>query len=141
MKKALTLIAFMLFSLVSHAQTGCATNITELKALVGNPGISMNWRETIKNDPLGLKLSNGGPGQLRLKLSNAKGEWADVTGIICKKGNDYEARVSNIVWGPGAPSIVKGKKLSTLAIKLPYDTLMKVSIRMLISFSFEFAAI
>lgn len=140
MKKVLILITMMLFSLASRADS-CATNISELKALVGNPGISTNWRETIKNNPLNLRLSNGGPGLLRLKLTNAGGDWADVTGIVCKKGNDYEARVSNIVWGPAAPSMVKGKRLSTLSIKLPYDTLMKVSIRMLLSFSFEFAAI
>lgn len=140
MKKFLVLITMMFFSLVSRADE-CAKNMTELKALVGNNGISMNWRENIKNDPLTLRLSNGN-GLLRLKLTNNKGDWADVTGVVCKKGADsYEAKVSNIVWGPAAPSVVKGRKISTMGIKLPYQSLMKVSVRVLINFSFEFSPI
>ena len=140
MKKVLVLITFMLFSLVSRADD-CASNVAELKALVGNSGVSLNWRETTKTDPLTLRLSNGGS-LLRLKLTNPKGDWADVTGVVCKKGSNYEARVSNIVWGPAAPGAVKGRKISTMSIKLPYDTLMKVSIKVLVvNFGFEFSAI
>lgn len=140
MKKFLILITMMFFSVVSRADE-CAKDLNELKALVGNNGISLNWRENIKNNPLTLRLSNGS-GMLRLKLTNPKGDWADVTGVVCKKGPDsYEARVSNIVWGPQAPGVVKGRKISSMSIKLPYQSLLKVSVRVLINFSFEFSPI
>ena len=139
MKKFL-LAALMLFTFAAHADE-CASNIAGLKNLVGNSAISMNWKENVKSDPLTLRLSNGA-GNLRLKLTNPKGDWADVTGIICKKGDNYEARVNNIVWGPAAPGAVKGRKISTMSIKLPYHSLMKVSIKvLLINFGFEFSAI
>lgn len=138
MNKLLVILTVMLFSVVSHAQE-CAKNIDELKALVGNNGISLQWKENIKTDPLQLKLSNG-QGMLRLKLTNPKGDWADVTGLICKKGNDYEARVNSIVWGPAAPGVVKGRKIKTMSIKLPYHSQLRVSVKvMLISFGFDFS--
>lgn len=135
MKKYLVLIAFMLFSLASHAEE-CASNITELKALVGNNGLSLDWKENIKSDPLILKLQNGG-GSLRLKLSNSKGAWADVTGVVCKKDQtSFVARVSNIVWGPAAPGVVKGTNIKSINLKLPYQSLLKVKVML---FSFEFS--
>jgi hypothetical protein len=138
MKKFLILVTMMFFSVVSRADE-CAKNITELQELVGNNGVALSWKENIKSDPLMLKLSNG-PGVLRLKLTNSKGLWADVTGLVCKKGtNAYEARVANIVWGPGAPGVVKGRKITTMSIKLPYQSLLKVSVKVLINFGFEFS--
>lgn len=135
MKKVLILITLMLFSVVSRADD-CASNITQLKALVGNNGLSLNWKENIKNNPLNLRLSNGGS-LLRLKLTNQGGDWADVTGIVCKKSEgSFEARVSNIVWGPAAPGMVKGSNIKTLKIKMPYQSLLKVSVML---FSFEFS--
>ncbi len=135
MMKALILITLMLFSVSSFADN-CASNITELKALVGNNGVALNWKENTKSNPLNLRLSNGG-NLLRLKLTNQGGDWADVTGIVCKKNSDtYEARVSNIVWGPSAPGMVKGRKINTLKIKMPYQSLLKVSVML---FSFEFS--
>lgn len=144
MKKVLIMITLMLFSLASLASRTdeCATSISELKTLVGNSAISLNWKETTNDNPLSLKISNSRDNLLRLKLATSSGEWADVTGVVCKKGvQSFEARVNNIVWGQAAPSMVKGKKLNSLSIKLPYDSLMKVSIKMLFSISFEFAAI
>ena len=137
MMKSLVLMSVMLFSLSSFAQE-CASNITELKTLVGNSDVALNWRENSKNNPLTLRLSNGG-GALRLKLTNHKGDWADVTGVVCKKGTDsYEARVSNIVWGPAAPGMVKAANIKTIKLKLPYQSLLKVSVSL---FSFEFSPI
>lgn len=136
MTKTLVLIILALFSVSSFAEE-CASNINELKALVGNNGVALNWRENTKSNPLTLRLSNGS-GNLRLKLTNSKGDWADVTGVVCKKdkADSYVARVQNIVWGPAAPGIVKGKKISTLNLKLPYQSQLKVSVML---FSFEFS--
>ncbi len=137
MKKVLILISLMLFAVASHANE-CASNVTELKALVGNNDVALNWRENGKSNPLTLRLSNGGS-LLRLKLTNTKGDWADVTGIVCKKSEgSFEARVSNIVWGPAAPGMVKGSNIKTLKIKMPYQSVLKVSVML---FSFEFSPI
>jgi hypothetical protein len=135
--KVLILLSLMLFSFASLASE-CASNISELKALVGNNGIALNWHENTKSNPLKLKLSDGG-NLLRLKLTNPDGDWADVTGVVCKKSQDsYVAQVSNIVWGPAAPGMVKGSKIKTLNIKLPYQSVLKVSVMF---FSFEFSPI
>lgn len=135
MMKSLILMSLMTFSISSHAQQQCASNVTELKTLVGNSDISLNWKETSKSNPLTLRLSNAG-GALRLKLTNQKGDWADVTGVICKKATDsYVARVSNIVWGPAAPGMVKAAGIKSINLKLPYQTQLKVSVSL---FSFDF---
>lgn len=135
MKKVLILITLLAFSAFAHAED-CASNVAELKNLVGNAGIALNWKENSNSNPLTLRLSNGG-GQLRLKLTNHKGDWADVTGVVCRKGtNSYVARVSNIVWGPAAPGMVKAAGIKSLNLKLPYQSLLKVSVSL---FSFEFS--
>jgi hypothetical protein len=136
MMKHFILMAFTLFSVSSFAQQQCATNITELKALVGNSDVSLQWKETSKSNPLTLRLSNGG-GALRLKLTNQRGDWADVTGVVCKKGTDsYVAKVSNIVWGPAAPEMVKSANIKNINLKLPYQSVLKVSVSV---FSFNFS--
>ncbi len=135
MTKLFTLIAILLISFASHAQE-CATTVAELKILMGNNGLPLNWAENTKKDPLTLRLSNGA-GALRLKLTSPKGDWADVTGVICKKGMDsYVAKVNNIVWGPAAPNMVKAAKIKEFKIKMPYQTQLKVSVSF---FSFEFS--
>ena len=127
----------MLISFASFAQE-CASNISELRDLVGNDSISLNWRENSNKNTLTLRLSNSGD-NLRLKLTSPKGDWAEVTGIICKKNaTSYVARVSNIVWGAGAPGMVRGSKIKSINLKLPYHTLLKVSVSL---FSFEFSPI
>ncbi len=133
--KSLLLIALMIFSFASQAEE-CASNISELKTLVGNSDISLNWKETSRSNQLILRLSNG-PGALKLKLTKNGGDWADVTGIVCKKSEgSYVARVSNIVWGPAAPGMVKGANIRSMNLKLPYQSLLKVSVSL---FSFEFS--
>ena len=136
MKKVLVLLTFMLFSLASRAQE-CATDVAGLRNLVGNAGISMNWIETKKGDrQLTLRLSNAG-GQLRLKLTNPHGDWADMTGTICKKSDDtFIAKVSKTVWGSEAPFLAKAAGVKTLEIKLPYHTVMNINVK---GFKFNFS--
>jgi hypothetical protein len=136
MKKFL-LAALMLFSFASHAEQ-CASNIAELKNLVGNSGLSMNWKENTKSDQLVLRLATGAGG-LRLKLTKNGQDWGDVTGIVCKKDEqNYIAKVSNIVWGPAAPGMVRAASIKQIKLKLPYHSLLKVSVSF---FSFEFSPI
>ncbi len=136
MSKSFMFIFLMLSSLSSFAQEQCARNIVELKTLVGNSDIPLNWQENARGNPLTLRLSNGG-GALRLKLTNPKGDWADVSGVICKRGtNTYVARVNQIVWGPAAPGMVKSAGIKTINLSLPYHSQLRVSVSV---FSFNFS--
>lgn len=112
----------------------CASHISGLKNLVGNNGLPLNWTENTKKNPLQLTLKDGA-GQLQLRLKTAKGEWANVTGTICTRGDNYVAKVSNIVWGPEAPGIAKAAGIKEIKLKLPYPNVLKVSVSLL---SFEF---
>lgn len=112
----------------------CASHISGLKNLVGNNGLPLNWTENTKKNPLQLSLRDGA-GQLQLRLKTAKGEWANVTGTICTRGDNYVAKVSNIVWGPEAPGIAKAAGIKEIKLKLPYPNVLKVSVSLL---SFEF---
>lgn len=135
MIKTLGFIVFLLLSLPTHAQE-CAKNIAELKALVGNNGLPLNWKENSDKNPLVLNLKNGN-GSLIVKLSSPKGDWATINGLICKKGDNYVAKVKDrIVWGPGAPGMVKAANIKELKLKLVYQSLLKVSVSF---FSFEFS--
>lgn len=134
MIKLLALV-IMLSASVSSFASECANNIESLKALVGNNGLALSWKENTNKNPLYLTLKNGS-GNLNLRLKTAKGEWANVTGIICTKGDNYVAKVQNIVWGPEAPGLAKAANIKEIKLKLPYDSLLKVSVSLL---SFEFS--
>lgn len=112
----------------------CASNIAGLKNLVGNNGLPLQWAENTKKNPLLLTLKEGG-GLLNLRLRTAKGEWANVTGTICTRGDNYVAKVSKIDWGPEAPGIAKAAGIKEIKLKLPYPNVLKVSVSLL---SFEF---
>lgn len=135
MKKTLVMVMIMLMS-TSAFSSECASNIDELKTLIGNSDISVKWLEKSKN-PLVLSLKNEGS-LLGLKLKKDDTSWADVIGIICRKGNNYMAKVTSMKWGEAAPRIAKMTNIKEIAIELPYQSMLKVSIMI---FSFEFQAI
>jgi hypothetical protein len=132
--KQLFLAALMLFSFSVFAD--CASNVDELKNLVGNSGLDLNWKENAKSNQLILHLSNGN-GNLHLKLTKNGQLWGDVTGVVCKKSaTSYYAQVANIAWGPSAPMMVKLAKIKQLNLELPYQSLLKVSVA---GFGFNFS--
>ncbi len=134
MKALLFAILFLVSNLALAEE--CASTIAELRNIVGNAAAPLNWKENSNKNPLILKLSQGS-GAILLKLSNSKGPWADVVGVICKTGGDsYVARVSSMTWGPAAPSMAKMARIREIKLKLPYQSLLKVSVSM---FSFEFS--
>lgn len=114
----------------------CASNIDQLKLLVGNSDLSLRWAEK-SSEPLDLTLKNEGS-LIGLKLKKQGAPWADVTGIICRKGDNYVAKVTTLKWGAAAPGMAKRTNIKEIKIKLPYQSVLKVSIMM---FSFEFHAI
>lgn len=128
-------IVVISFMSSAYAQE-CASTVKALKELVGNNSVSMNWKENTNKNPLTLRISNE-DGKLLVGLTSPKGQWARVKGVICKKSSDtFIAKVDEIVWGEAAPRLARGKKIKELKLKLPYHTLLKVSVSL---FSFEFS--
>jgi len=130
--KRLFYIILILASFSAQANE-CASSISELRDLVGNADLPVNWIEKGK-DPLVLSVKNGGD-KLALRIRKGSASWADVTGVICRKGKNYVAKVENISWGSAAPGVVKGVKIKEMSLKLPYHSQLKVSVSLL---SFEF---
>ncbi|WP_408097232.1 hypothetical protein ACJVC5_19545 [Peredibacter sp. HCB2-198] len=126
MKKFL-LILSCLFSMSAFAQD-CASNLTELKALVGNNAFPTKWAEKDDKNPFLLQISERNS-LLNLRLTTKDGEWAMMDTRICKKNSEkYVAEVKKIVWGPAAPEIAKGRNVKEVGINLPYHSMLKVSI-------------
>lgn len=134
MLKLVSIMFLVVLSLNAMAEE-CASNISELKGITKNNGLALNWTEDTNKNPLHLNLKDGG-GVLQLRLKTAKGEWANVTGIVCTKGDNYVAKVSKIVWGPEAPGIAKAAGIKEIKLKLPYPNVLKVSVSLL-SFTFS----
>lgn len=125
------LCVFLLALTVSAVQAQeCASNTAELRELTGHSDLSLKWLENINNKDrqLTLKLANSGS-ELSLDLAIPSGNWAKVTGIVCKTGDDtFSAKVSSMTWGPTAPGLVKfAGKPKVLKLQLLYPTLLKVS--------------
>ena len=125
MLKLLIAIMMLSLSLTSFAEE-CASNISELKKIMGNNSFSIDWTEKDEN-PYRLIFKDSNEGLVVL-ITGAKGEVAKLTSEICTKGNNYVANVHNIVWGAAAPSVIKGKSVDSLKLKLPYQSVMKVSV-------------
>lgn len=134
--KKLFLILISLFSLSSFAQD-CASNLTQLKALVGNSAFPVTWSEMGDKNPFLLKITERN-NLLNLRLTTKNGEWAMMDTRICKKSSDkFTAEVKKIVWGPAAPDIARGRSVKEVGISLPYQSVLKVSISVFWKGEFE----
>jgi hypothetical protein len=125
MLKLLFVLMMLAFSLTSFAEE-CASNISELKTLMGNNSFPTDWMEKDEH-PYRLRFKDSNEGLVVL-ITGAKGEIAKMTAEICTKGNNYVANIHNIVWGAAAPSVIKGKSVDSLKLKLPYQSVMKISV-------------
>lgn len=139
MKLFLVMIISSLFSVTASAQ-GCASNISELKTLIGNSALPQVWVENNNKADrrLTMRLSNEGS-VLGLDLAVPAGNWAHVTGIICKVGaENFVARVATMSWGSQAPKLVKlAGKPKEIKLHLLYPTVLNVSAK---GMSFQFNA-
>jgi hypothetical protein len=122
-----------LFTLTAMADE-CASNISQLKMLVGNRGLSTDWIENAER-PVRLRFKDAKKGLIVL-ISDSKGQIAEMTTEVCRKGDNYIANVKAVTWGPAAPSALKNRSVSSMKIKLPYQSVMKVSISLM---TFEFS--
>lgn len=123
-----TLFASLMLALsLSAAAEDCATNVAALKNLVGNRGLATDWLENSNKNPyrMTLKDVNGG---IQVSLTANKALIARMNTVVCSKGDNYVASVKNVVWGEAAPSVMKNRSVSSLKIKMPYQSVMKVSV-------------
>lgn len=101
-------IILLLLSVSAHANDGpgCAATIKELRILAGDPIFSNRWVEISMDDgkPMVVSIIERN-GKLLLEfIKTGEGLWVEVSGVICKTGLDFEARISKeqIVLGPAA---------------------------------------
>jgi hypothetical protein len=132
MTKFLAFGLLFLLSFNTYAQK-CASNIEELKVLIGDSSLPLAWIENGRN-PLELTVSDG-ESFLSLKLTLDGEPWADVKGEVCQKGRNFVAVVSELTWGSAAPRMVKGVNIKELTLKFPYQSVLKVKVSLM---SFEF---
>ena len=125
--KTFILILIAFFSLNSFAQD-CATNLAQLRSLVGNNAFPLKWTESGDKNPFLLQISEKN-NLLNLRLTTKDGEWAAMDTRVCKKNSEkFVAEVAKVVWGPAAPEYAKGRSVKEVGISLPYHSVMKVSI-------------
>jgi len=84
----------------------CAATISELGNLLGEQRLPQRWEETTMDDgkPLVMSIVESN-GKLFLGFTKTgQGLWAESSGVICRRGSDFEARFSKkqIRLGPAA---------------------------------------
>ncbi len=89
----------------------CASNISELRRLLGDSAFPLRWTETSMDDgkPMVVTLQERN-GALALRfIKSSEGVWAEGTGTLCRKGTDIEARLGKdqLRLGPAAHWLVR----------------------------------
>lgn len=123
--KNVLLVLLALSSFSAFAQE-CASNTQELRALVGNADLSLNWVEKTDTRPITITVSDASE-NLKLTMAGTEGELAKVNLEICRNGSDYRGIVKKIVWGPSVPGIIRNRSINSFKIKFIYQTEMKIS--------------
>ena len=89
-----------------QASPSCASNVSELKAMLGDQTFPLRWIETTMDDGKPLVVSiHERNGRLHVEFIKAReGLWAETTGLMCQAGTAFEARFTRdqIRMGPAA---------------------------------------
>ena len=90
----------------AQENAGCAANLNTLRALLGDTALATRWSEVSMDDNMPLLLSideRGGALQIEFTKRGA-GRWAEIRGVVCPAGADYELRIARdqIRLGPAA---------------------------------------
>ena len=119
-----TLIA--LFSLSSFAQE-CASSLSQLRNLVGNPSLSTVWVEAAPKTGGPVTVRINGAGSLNISIEKVgDGLWMSGPATICKRGANYVANIGRgVTYGPRAPFGLNAVR--SINIRLPYQSQMIVS--------------
>lgn len=113
LQNSLCLILVLLLCITSkvHAAKTCATTINELRAILADQNLPLNWKEITMNDgkPLQVSILKKGE-QIYLEFTKSDaGLWAESASLICKEGSHIEARFTGeqIRFGPAAPWLLQ----------------------------------
>jgi len=88
----LLLPLLLAFGCAASAAPHCASSVTGLRSLVGDPQFPLRWQETTMDDgkPLQVTIREQG-GALFLKFTKtSEGLFAEGSGRICEEGGDLE---------------------------------------------------
>lgn len=103
----------LLLPLHSHAQAPakCVTTLTDLKALLRDPGFPLQWEETTMDDgqPLMVTIAEKDGALSVAFVKTSRGLWADITGSICQTEQALEIRFTDkqIHFGPAASWVLR----------------------------------
>jgi hypothetical protein len=105
---AWAVVGLLMFPFAVGAQetAGCASTLKSFRGLLGDAAFSSRWIEVSMDDgkPLLVDIvERNGTLQLAFVKTGA-GLWAEVSGVICRNGVDFEARIAReqVVLGPAA---------------------------------------
>ena len=102
----LFLPALVSFSSAAHESPTCVATISELRALLGSQTFPLNWEETTMGDgkPLIVSILERNGALLIEFFKTTEGLWAEVVGVVCKAGIDFEVRFNadQLRLGPSA---------------------------------------
>jgi hypothetical protein len=89
----------------------CATTLSELRTVLGEPGASMQWEETSMDDGKPLRVSVfERKGTLVLEfIKTGEGLWVEGSGAVCKTASDLEIRFDReqIRFGPATGWVLR----------------------------------
>ena len=106
-RSALAVLGLSLaFGASAQQNAGCASTLDALRVLLGDAALASRWSEVSMDDGMPLLLSideRGGALQIEFTKSGA-GRWAEIRGVVCPAGADYELRIAReqIKVGPAA---------------------------------------
>lgn len=106
--RSLLAIAILLldFAPPCHATPPCAHDIRELRAMLGDPGFPLVWREITMTDgkPLLLSIHERDGDLLLTFVKSREGLWAEGMGMVCEVDTRLEMRFApgKMVVGPAA---------------------------------------
>jgi hypothetical protein len=89
----------------------CATNVSELRLLLADPGFPLVWEETTMNDhkPLRVSILEKDGGLWLEFIKTGEGLWVQSTGLICQVGDAFETHFGpdQIRLGPAANWVLR----------------------------------
>jgi len=104
---ALAVLGFSLaFGVSAQESTGCASTLDALRVLLGDAAFASRWSEVSMDDGMPLLLAiDERSGVLQIEFTKTgAGRWAEIRGVVCLAGSDYELRIAReqIRLGPAA---------------------------------------
>jgi hypothetical protein len=102
----LAILLLLPFAALAQEAAACASTLKSFRGLLGDTSFSSRWTEVSMDDgkPLLVDIVERNGTLLLAFVKTGAGLWAEVSGVICRNGGDFEARIGReqIVLGPAA---------------------------------------